>query len=181
MTKTKSDGCPSSKTEKCAWQTSLSSDLIASMALLHFIPKSSKKRSSKTSIETYPEQVHQRHQRRHTTPLAAPLRSRTGKIHHQTHRRWMDHRFPPDQKTCELCRRRGIARRISDHQEEKQNPLDRIHQPRKQATQSKGEIVAPPPIIDINSLFDVQVKRIHEYKRQLMNILTYHHVVPRNL
>jgi glycogen phosphorylase len=34
-----------------------------------------------------------------------------------------------------------------------------------------GEIVAPPPIIDINSLFDVQVKRIHEYKRQLMNIL----------
>ncbi len=34
-----------------------------------------------------------------------------------------------------------------------------------------GEIVAPPPIIDIGSLFDVQVKRIHEYKRQLMNIL----------
>ena len=34
-----------------------------------------------------------------------------------------------------------------------------------------GEISAPPPILDINSLFDVQVKRIHEYKRQLMNIL----------
>jgi starch phosphorylase len=34
-----------------------------------------------------------------------------------------------------------------------------------------GEVVAPPPILDTNSLFDVQVKRIHEYKRQLMNIL----------
>lgn len=36
---------------------------------------------------------------------------------------------------------------------------------------SKGEAVMEMPIIDINSLFDVQVKRIHEYKRQLMNIL----------
>lgn len=36
---------------------------------------------------------------------------------------------------------------------------------------SIGEVVAPPPIIDVNSLFDVQVKRVHEYKRQLMNVL----------
>lgn len=34
-----------------------------------------------------------------------------------------------------------------------------------------GEITSPPPIIDAGSLFDVQVKRVHEYKRQLMNIL----------
>ncbi len=34
-----------------------------------------------------------------------------------------------------------------------------------------GHIFSPPPLIDINSLFDVQVKRIHEYKRQLMNAL----------
>jgi starch phosphorylase len=29
----------------------------------------------------------------------------------------------------------------------------------------------PPPLLDTNSLFDVQIKRMHEYKRQLMNIL----------
>ncbi|MDP1879782.1 MAG: glycogen/starch/alpha-glucan phosphorylase [Parachlamydiaceae bacterium] len=34
-----------------------------------------------------------------------------------------------------------------------------------------GTIVGPPPLVDIHSLFDVQVKRIHEYKRQLMNAL----------
>lgn len=41
-----------------------------------------------------------------------------------------------------------------------------------------GLVIAPPPLIDAESLFDVQVKRIHEYKRQLMNalylIMLYH-------
>lgn len=36
---------------------------------------------------------------------------------------------------------------------------------------AQGILATPPPILDVNSIFDVQVKRIHEYKRQLMNIL----------
>lgn len=34
-----------------------------------------------------------------------------------------------------------------------------------------GEPTIPYPTLDVNSIFDVQVKRIHEYKRQLMNAL----------
>ncbi len=36
---------------------------------------------------------------------------------------------------------------------------------------AEGEVIALTPLVDTNSLFDVQVKRIHEYKRQLLNIL----------
>lgn len=35
----------------------------------------------------------------------------------------------------------------------------------------KGDIIGPALILDVDSLFDVQVKRMHEYKRQLMNVL----------
>lgn len=45
----------------------------------------------------------------------------------------------------------------------------------------KGEPVFPYPTIDVNSIFDVQVKRIHEYKRQLLNVLhlimMYHEIL----
>ena len=30
---------------------------------------------------------------------------------------------------------------------------------------AEGRVVGPPPIVDVNSIFDVQVKRFHEYKR----------------
>lgn len=36
---------------------------------------------------------------------------------------------------------------------------------------ARGVITTPTPLLDTNSLFDVQIKRMHEYKRQLMNAL----------
>lgn len=44
-----------------------------------------------------------------------------------------------------------------------------------------GKIISPPAIVSADSIFDVQVKRIHEYKRQLMNalylIMLYHELL----
>lgn len=35
---------------------------------------------------------------------------------------------------------------------------------------SKGKIISHTPVLDTSALFDVQIKRFHEYKRQLMNV-----------
>lgn len=48
--------------------------------------------------------------------------------------------------------------------------IDYISKENKLRT-ATGEPTIPSPNIDANSLFDVQIKRIHEYKRQLLNLL----------
>lgn len=52
----------------------------------------------------------------------------------------------------------------------KQRLVEFINQ-NNQIRNAQGEITISPPIIDLGSLFDVQIKRIHEYKRQIMNAL----------
>ncbi len=52
----------------------------------------------------------------------------------------------------------------------KQHLVEMLYQENK-LRNNQGEIVSPTPILDIHSLFDVQIKRIHEYKRQMLNIL----------
>lgn len=36
---------------------------------------------------------------------------------------------------------------------------------------AEGDFVSFSPMLDVDSLFDVQIKRVHEYKRQLLNLL----------
>lgn len=59
----------------------------------------------------------------------------------------------------------------------KQRLIDFLNKYNKQRD-LHGNIVDNPALIDVDSLFDVQIKRIHEYKRQLMNalhlIMLYH-------
>ncbi len=107
-----------------------------------------------------------------------------------TQRRWLLHSNPELAKFItkrignkwitdfsEISKLRNFASDTSSQEEfisiKKKNKLalvEFINQHNK-LRNAKGEITSLPPIIDHLSLFDVQVKRIHEYKRQLMNIL----------
>lgn len=107
-----------------------------------------------------------------------------------TQRRWLLHCNPELSKfitrligdgwITDFSQIAKLREKASDHacQEEflaikkknKQRLIDYINQ-ENHLRNSQGQIVDKPPLLEVNSMFDVQIKRIHEYKRQLMNIL----------
>ena len=62
----------------------------------------------------------------------------------------------------------------------KQRLLDFIHQDGR-PRDAQGKQQASHVVVDSNSLFDMQIKRVHEYKRQLLNalhlIIRYHEIL----
>lgn len=107
-----------------------------------------------------------------------------------THRRWLLHCNP---LLSEFITKRIGKKWITEFQEiEKLAPFAADPQSQKEFLEIKkknkeellrffsrenfirdafGKITAHPHVLDTNALFDVQIKRFHEYKRQLMNAL----------
>jgi starch phosphorylase len=72
---------------------------------------------------------------------------------------------------CDLCQLRGLLEHTADPDFLAQWATIKQQNKARLATTIQAELGIT---VDLNSLFDCQVKRIHEYKRQLLNIL---HVV----
>lgn len=107
-----------------------------------------------------------------------------------TQRRWLLHCNPKlasfitkrigDKWITDFTTIRQLAEYASDpaSQQEfmeikRQNKQELVHflKTKHRLHSSTGELVDETPIVNAESLFDVQVKRIHEYKRQLLNAL----------
>ena len=103
--------------------------------------------------------VQQQDQRRHAAALAAAGEPGAGRSHHRGHRRRLDHRSRSNWQAQAAGRRHGF--RDAFRKAKREAKVRFAHWLKSTA----GEIVDP------DTIFDCQVKRIHEYKRQLLNAL----------
>ncbi|VAW53387.1 Glycogen phosphorylase, partial [hydrothermal vent metagenome] len=103
-----------------------------------------------------------------------------------TPRRWMVHSNPlmtelisntiGDEWIGDLKKIKGLKKYAEDKAFSKQWNAIKIENKKKLAELIKSKCGVE---FDVNSLFDVQVKRIHEYKRQLLNVLHVIHLYDR--
>ena len=105
-----------------------------------------------------------------------------------TPRRWMAHANPAmtqlitDYIGDEWIRDLGQIDRLKEYAYSDHNEFrEKWHQVKQQNKQRLADLVKENcgVVFDTNSMFDVQVKRIHEYKRQLLNILHVIHLYNR--
>jgi len=105
-----------------------------------------------------------------------------------TPRRWMAHANPAmtqlitDYIGDEWIRDLGQIDRLKEYAYGDHNEFrEKWHQVKQQNKQRLADLVKENcgVVFDTNSMFDVQVKRIHEYKRQLLNILHVIHLYNR--
>ena len=106
-----------------------------------------------------PRALQQQDQRRHAAALVAAVQPGPRPHGHRGHRRRLDYRPRSIEQAQAAGRRQGLSPRLPQGQG------------RGQAQFAHWLKTTSGQTVDPNTIFDCQVKRIHEYKRQLLNAL----------
>ncbi|MBU1141736.1 MAG: glycogen/starch/alpha-glucan family phosphorylase [Firmicutes bacterium] len=103
-----------------------------------------------------------------------------------THRRWLIHTNHElvkilDEKIGTDWRKDLRKLELLDWMRQDEDTQQKIHQMKLAKKQALADRIFENQgvMLDVNSIFDIQVKRLHEYKRQLMNILHVIYVYQR--